>query len=182
MSENEAPQETQEFTPIQSQEELNQIVESRIARERKKFSDYDDLKAKAAKADELEAQALIEQERAVKDAVSNREAELNSYWAEKFAFKSAESEAAKMGFIDPSDVSRYLDVSEVMSDGDIDSKALGKQLEQILTDRPYLAKAQEQAPNPAQGRRIKRSGAVEKSGAPKGSRAASMMRDFSRVS
>lgn len=44
-----------EFTPPASQDEMNRIIADRIARERAKFSDYDDMKTKASKFDELEA-------------------------------------------------------------------------------------------------------------------------------
>ena len=36
-----------EFSPITSQDQLNQVIADRIARERAKFSDYDQLKAEA---------------------------------------------------------------------------------------------------------------------------------------
>jgi hypothetical protein len=45
------------FTPPASQEELNRIIGERVQRERAKFSDYSDLKAKAARVDELEGKA-----------------------------------------------------------------------------------------------------------------------------
>lgn len=45
-----------EFAPITSQDELNRIVSARVARERAKFADYDEVKAAAAKAEaDLEA-------------------------------------------------------------------------------------------------------------------------------
>ena len=46
--------EVQDFTPPASQEELNRIIGERLDRERKKFSDYDDLKAKASQFDALQ--------------------------------------------------------------------------------------------------------------------------------
>lgn len=42
------------FEPITSQEALDKIIQARIARERKRFEDYDELKAKAEKLAELE--------------------------------------------------------------------------------------------------------------------------------
>jgi hypothetical protein len=45
------------------QSEVDRIVKDRLARERAKFADYDDLKAKAARADELEAAGQTELER-----------------------------------------------------------------------------------------------------------------------
>jgi hypothetical protein len=51
------------FTPPATQDELNKIISERIARERAKFSDYSDLKSKAAKFDELDQASKSEQER-----------------------------------------------------------------------------------------------------------------------
>ena len=42
------------FAAPASQEELDRIIQSRLDRERKKFADYDDIKAKAEKYAELE--------------------------------------------------------------------------------------------------------------------------------
>ena len=60
---NEQKTEVKEFQPITSQEDLNKIVQSRIARERSKFEDYDDLKAKAEKLAEIEEANKTEAEK-----------------------------------------------------------------------------------------------------------------------
>jgi hypothetical protein len=55
------------FAPIASQDELDRIVEARLARERRKYDGFDELKEKASKFDEIseaqktEAQKLAEQ-------------------------------------------------------------------------------------------------------------------------
>jgi hypothetical protein len=59
-----------EFKPITSQDDLNRIITERVNRERSKFSDYKDLKAKAAKFDELEAANKSEVERAAEKAAA----------------------------------------------------------------------------------------------------------------
>lgn len=46
---------TSGYTPPATQQELNRIISERVDRERKKFGDYEDLRAKAARLDELEA-------------------------------------------------------------------------------------------------------------------------------
>lgn len=46
--------EPQEYTPPATQEDLNRIIAERVARERTKYADYEDLKGKAAKYAELE--------------------------------------------------------------------------------------------------------------------------------
>lgn len=46
---------TEEFAAITTQEDFDRRIGQRLATERAKYADYDDLKAKAAKVDELEA-------------------------------------------------------------------------------------------------------------------------------
>lgn len=53
-----------DFQPITSQEQLNALLGDRLARERAKFADYDELKAKAEKFDEAEKANLSELEKA----------------------------------------------------------------------------------------------------------------------
>lgn len=52
-----------EFKPITSQDDLNRIIADRVSRERGKFADYEDLKVKASKLDQLEAEKLTETQR-----------------------------------------------------------------------------------------------------------------------
>lgn len=79
MPENENNQNTEnqgaaEFKAPASQEELDRIIGSRLDRERQKFADYDDLKAKASKYDEAENAAKSELERE-REARTKAEAE-----------------------------------------------------------------------------------------------------------
>ena len=57
-------QEAAEFKPITSQEELNKLIGERIGKVKSQFADYDDLKAKAAKFDEVEQASKSELEKA----------------------------------------------------------------------------------------------------------------------
>lgn len=52
-----------EFEAITSQEDFDKAIQARIARERSKFADYDELKAKADKLTEIEAASLTEAEK-----------------------------------------------------------------------------------------------------------------------
>jgi hypothetical protein len=69
-----APEQSNEggngWTPPASQEELNRIITERIARERSKFGDYNDLKAKAAKFDEIEQASRSDVEKAAERAAA----------------------------------------------------------------------------------------------------------------
>lgn len=68
---------TDEFKAIESQEELNKVLNERLTRERAKFADYKDLKAKATKLDEIEQANQTEAEKAAK-RIADLEAELNN--------------------------------------------------------------------------------------------------------
>jgi hypothetical protein len=51
------------FTPITTQDDLNKVIADRVNRERAKFADYKDIKAKADRLDSLEAANKSEAER-----------------------------------------------------------------------------------------------------------------------
>lgn len=65
------------FEPITSQEQLNALLGDRLARERAKYADYDELKAKATKFDESEAASKSELEKAT-EANAKLQVELDS--------------------------------------------------------------------------------------------------------
>lgn len=69
-----------QFKAPESQEELDRIIEQRLARERKRFSDYDELKAQAGKLAELEEANKSEAEKAQAraEAAEKRAAELEA--------------------------------------------------------------------------------------------------------
>lgn len=66
-----------EFKPITSQEDLNKVIADRVARERAKYADYKDVKAKATKLDEIEAANQTEAEKTAK-RIADLENELNN--------------------------------------------------------------------------------------------------------
>jgi hypothetical protein len=62
------------FKAITSQDELNRVLADRLERERAKFADYKDVKAKAARLDEIEAANKTEAEKlAERTAAAERE-------------------------------------------------------------------------------------------------------------
>jgi len=63
------------FKPITSQEDLNAIIGERVSRAKAQFSDYDDLKAKAARLDEIEQGDKTEADKA-NERISSLEKEL----------------------------------------------------------------------------------------------------------
>lgn len=66
---------TDEFKPITSQADLDALISSRLDRERGKYADYKDLKAKASRLDEIEAANKSELEKA-NDRVAAAETEV----------------------------------------------------------------------------------------------------------
>jgi hypothetical protein len=66
------------FTPPASQEELNRLIADRISRERAKYADYDDLKAKATQLDAIEEANKTEAQKQA-DALAAATKELEQY-------------------------------------------------------------------------------------------------------
>ncbi|MDR2372924.1 MAG: DUF4355 domain-containing protein, partial [Bifidobacteriaceae bacterium] len=78
-----------------SQEELDRIISERLARERAKFGDYEDLKAKAAKWEEAEDAAKSEAQRAIERAEKAEAALKDREAKDALAALRAEVAAAK---------------------------------------------------------------------------------------
>lgn len=78
----------EQFTPITSQDDLNKVISDRLARERAKYADYRDLKAKASKLDELEAANKTESEKAA-ERLSAAEREAAEARADSLRFRIA---------------------------------------------------------------------------------------------
>ena len=70
MAEENDPPKGDEFTPITSQADLDKLIGARIGAVRSKFSDYDELKAKASKFDEAEqaSKTEIQKEREARES------------------------------------------------------------------------------------------------------------------
>jgi hypothetical protein len=98
------------FTPITSQDDLNRVIDDRLKRERSKFSDYKDLKDKAAKFDELDAANKTEIEKA-NDRATKAE-------SEAAALPSKVAEALRAHLVDLGVVSKDDEVLLTASDPD----------------------------------------------------------------
>lgn len=131
-----APPADRSFT----QADIDRIVADRVARERGKYADYDDLKAKAADYEQLRAQSQTDQEKAIETARAEGKAEVQTAANERLI--RAEVRAAAAGKLaDPADAVRLLDVTglTVGDDGTVDAKALAERIGQLVKDKPYLA-------------------------------------------
>ncbi len=127
-----------------AQADVDRIVQDRIARERAKFSDYDDLKTKAAKLADLENQSKSDQEKAVekarKEADDAARKDEGGKWSQRIV--RAEVKALAGGKLaDPADAVAMLDLSEFKLDdtGNVDPKAVEAAIDKLLEAKPYLA-------------------------------------------
>lgn len=143
----EAP-ETSDFRAITSQEELDTVISKRLARERKKFADYGTLKEQANRLAELENANLSDTERAVSEAVTAKEAELNTAWATRLASTEVKAKAQALGFNDPEDVLTFVSVSDFLAENDLDTEALNDALTDLAQRKPYLLAGQPTASEP----------------------------------
>ena len=94
-----------EFKAITSQDELNRIVGERV--KRAKPADYDDLRAKAARLDEIEQANQTEAEKAAKK-LAELEAELNNTRRDSLRLKIASAN----GITDADDIELFLTGSD----------------------------------------------------------------------
>jgi hypothetical protein len=123
-----------------TQAELDRIVQDRVAREQKKFGDYDDLKAKATKLDELEAANASEIEKAIKRA---EDAEARAKAASERATESARraavvAQATKAGAVDPDAVLALLPKDSVTVGDDGQVTGVEDAIKALLESKPYL--------------------------------------------
>lgn len=132
------------YTPPASQRDLDKIVGERLAREREKYADYDELKAKASKFDEVEAASKSELQK-LQDAVTERDAKLATLPREvrSQAIRFA-STATSMGFLDPEDALVF-----VPDDVDLgDSDAVKAALTELAERKPHLVRTPKKPPVP----------------------------------
>ena len=127
-----------------TQEQLEGIVKQRIERERKKYADYEDIKAKAAlynqtlEGQKSEQQKLQEQLAETQAQLLAREVE-----AKTSTLKSAViQQAATKGFTDPEDAFRLIDAAELTLQDDGTVAGLAPALDKLLRAKPYLARKQ----------------------------------------
>jgi hypothetical protein len=134
-------QQSASYTPPATQADLDRIISDRLGRERAKFADYDDMKVKASKFDELEAANATEQEKAVKAAREETEKTVRAEVQRERVLDRVEVLAAK-DFADAEDARLRLEkrADEFLSkDGTVDADAIKTALANLLKDKPHLA-------------------------------------------
>lgn len=138
-------------TAALTQADVDRIVKDRVARERSKFADYDDLKSKASKLDEIETANATEQEKAVKtarDEATQAERERSNTVLVR---AEARALAAEANFQDPRDAVAMLEAEGHLKDikvddqGDVDTEALKAKIAEVADKKKYLLKPEQSA-------------------------------------
>lgn len=127
-----------------TQEQLDAVITERLKRQKSQFADYDELKARAGKLDEIEAGAKseLEREREARTKAETAATEAARRASERIA--AAELKAALTGIADnPGDIVEDLNLSRyINADGEVDAEAVIK-----LRDK-YTALAKPGTPPP----------------------------------
>jgi len=132
-----------------SQEEVNRMVGQARKEVRGQFSDYGDLKTRAARADELEQAQLTEAERLTQRATEaeKQTAEANTQLTNALISSEVKVKAVQLGIVDPDAAYLLLDKSSVKYDAKDGVTGVEDALTQLLEDKPYLKGAANRIPN-----------------------------------
>lgn len=148
-----------------TQADLDRIVQDRLLRERQKFADYEDLKSKAAKFDELESAQKSELEKANERlAALERQAADAAQAAQDALLRAAVvSEAARRNVIDPDAAFALIDRAALEFAEDGQPLNVAEAMDSLLEARPYLVAQQGGSRgNADQGARGGRSGQLSR--------------------
>ena len=131
-----------------TQEEVNQMMCKTRRETRDKFSDYETLKERAAKADELEQAQLTEKERLearVEQAEKNAQA-ADQRITEAMIATAVQVQAGQMGIVDPEAAFLLVDRANIRYTAEAGVSGVEDALTQLLEKKPYL-KGPVRAPN-----------------------------------
>jgi hypothetical protein len=134
------PNEKPDFQPIASQADLDRILGERLARERAKYADYDDLRTKAAEFDKAAEAARTDQEKAVEEARNEGKTEALTAANTRLVSAEARALAAEAKFRNPSLAVKAVDLKGVTvnDDGEVDAAAIKAKLKELSDAEPYL--------------------------------------------
>lgn len=132
--------EEKSWTPPASQADLDRIISDRLARERAKYADYDEVKKRAEEFDKLADAQKTETERAIEAARNEAAESVRSELLTERVLDKVETLAAK-DFADPDDARLRLAsrAAEFLKDGKVDTESIKTALASLLTDKPHLA-------------------------------------------
>jgi hypothetical protein len=157
------PAKAAEFSAITSQADLDRILGERLSRERAKFSDYNDLKTKAAEFDKAAEAARTDQEKAVEAAKNEGRTEALTAANTRLLSAEARALAAEAKFASPTLAVRALDLSDVKvnDDGSVDAEAIKTKLKELADTGAFVLDNGEKPkpkPDKAQGGATKTTG------------------------
>ena len=134
--------EAPETPPVRtfSEDDVNRIVQERLVRQKAQYADYDDLKEKASKFDEAQAEQMSELEKATERAATlERDLEAANAAKQDSLLRAAViSEAAKRNVIDPDAALALVDRSLLEYGDDGSPTNIADAMETLLAAKPYL--------------------------------------------
>jgi hypothetical protein len=128
------------YTAPASQADLDRIISDRLAREREKYADYSDLKAKAEAHDAALEAAKSDADKAIDAARAEGETAATTAANARIVKAEAKVLASDAKFRNPSLAIATIDLSDVKvnDDGSIDSDAVKAKLKALAESDPYL--------------------------------------------
>jgi hypothetical protein len=134
------PAPTPEQDKTFGQADVDRIVAERVARERAKYADHDDLRKAAKRLEEIEAANATDLEKAVKAAREEGRAEVLSAANQRTLNAEARALAAAAKFRNPVLAVRAIDLGDVRvaEDGTVDAAAIKTRLAELASAEPYL--------------------------------------------
>ena len=132
-----------EYEAPATQADLDRIIESRLARERSKFGDYDELKSKVSEYEDWKQSQLSDQEKAVAAAREEGKQEATTAFERKLVSAEVKIHAAALGFHDVGDALAGFGDELPLKDGEPDSEAILAVLADLVEKKPYLVKSSE---------------------------------------
>lgn len=128
------------FAAITTQADLDRIIGTRLAREREKYADYDDLRAKAAEHDKALEAAKSDHEKAVEAARKEGESSALERANARLVSAEARALAAEARFRNTGLAVRGIDLADVKvgDDGTVDAEAIKAKLKALSDADPYL--------------------------------------------
>lgn len=124
-----------------TQTELDRHIADRLVRQKAQFADYDELKTRASKLDEIEAAQKTELEKAQERTaqLEKQAADATQLAADNALRAAVISEAARKNVVDPDAVLAMLDKSLLELDDSGAPKNLSDAIDSLLQAKPYLA-------------------------------------------
>ena len=131
-----------EFKPPASQADLDKLIESRLARQKQQFKDYDDIKAKAAKWDQHEESSKDDTQKAVDKAKADATTEVTQKFLTRLVRSEVKAAARDAGFYDPEDALSVIDAEKLpVKDDEPDADAIKKLVGDLAEKKPHLIDA-----------------------------------------